>query len=97
MVIIYLIRSYTDCKYVFQAVVNTLFFTLFYCTIFPQGFFLGAAIMTINYWTDKHALLVSRCLFSQNVQFSTYHIVNRFIEILFINSEDMGFYAQNWS
>ena len=42
--------SYTDMTRIF-------FFTLFYCSLFPVGFFFASAIFTLAYWIDKFTIL----------------------------------------
>ena len=37
------------------------FFTLYYCVIFPAGFFFAAVIFFIGYWMDRFCILRSWC------------------------------------
>jgi len=41
----------------YTAMTKVLFFTLFYCTLFPLGFFFATVTLVITYWTDKYSLL----------------------------------------
>ena len=50
-----------DIGEMYTNVTRVFFFTVFYCTIFPTGFFFAAAIFFVIYWVDRFAILRSYC------------------------------------
>ncbi len=67
-----------DIGDMYTNVTRVFFFTLFYCTIFPAGFFFASAIFFLLYWVGKFNILRTYCQ-SPQVSATVSVISNKFL------------------